>query len=249
MEEISYIVAILTGAFYLIASQRLLRLSWRTGQRPELWLGITFAGTGQWFVIYNLPYFFGLVELPTQIENWVEWTYALGVIPYLLFIRVVFRPKSSWAAALTGVAALFLLAGAGLAGLHGQFLNDVNSPAYVLEFIGYTIPCVWMSIESYLSHASAKKRVRMGLCSPIVANRFLLFAGFGSCQSVACLIDLLWAWGRGVAGADSAYLVGLLAATECTSIVFLWLAFFPPRFYRRWIDNLSELDAAEKDLS
>ena len=72
----------------------------------------------------------------------------------------------------------------------------------------------------------------------------LLFAGFSFCQSIACLVDLLWAWGRGVAGADSAYLVGLLAATESTSIVFLWLAFFPPRFYRRWIDSLAELDGA-----
>jgi len=249
MEEVSYIVAILTGAFYLVASQRLLRLSWRTGQRPELWLGIMFAGTGQWFVIYNLPYFFGLVELPTQVENWVEWVYAISVIPYLLFIRLVFRPKSSWATALTGVSTLFLLAGAGIAGLHGQFLNDVDEPAYLLEWIGYTIPCVWMYSESHLSHASAQKRVRMGLCSPIVANRYLLFAGFSFCQSIACLVDLLWAWGRGVAGADSAYLVGLLAATESTSIVFLWLAFFPPRFYRRWIDSLAELDVAEEGHS
>jgi len=247
MEELSYLVALLAGSFYLVASQRLLRLSWRTGERPELWLGICFAGTGQWFVIYNLPYFFGLAELPTRIENWVEWTYAIGVIPYLLFIRAVFRPKSSWATALTGVAALFLLAGAGLAGLHGRFLNDVDAPSYVLEWIGYTIPCVWMYVESHMSHASAQRRVHMGLCSPIVANRYLLFAGFSFCQSVACLIDFLWAWGRGVAGPDSAYLLGLLAATEFSSVVFLWLAFFPPRSYRRWIDRLTELDGAAKD--
>jgi len=247
MEQASYIGAIAAGAFYLIAGQRLLRLSWRTGERPELWLGLSFVATGQWYVVYNLPYFFGLAELPLRIENCVEWTYAIGVIPYLLFIRAVFRAKSSWAIALTGVATLFLLAGAGMAGLRGHFYSDIDDPAYLLEWVGYTIPCIWMLAEGFTSHASAQRRVRMGLCSPLVANRYLLFAGFGVCQVAACLADMLWAAGKGVEGPHSAYLIGLLSAPEGASVALLWLVFFPPRFYRRWIDSLAELGATAKD--
>jgi len=247
MEELSYIVSVLTGSFYLVAGLRLLRLSLQTGERPELWLGLYFAATGQWFVVFNLPYFFGLVELPTGIENWVEWIYALGVIPYLLFIRAVFRARSKWATALSGVSALFLLAGAGYAGLRGYFTSDIDDPAYGIEWIGYTVPCVWMYVESHLSHASARKRVRLGLCSPIVANRYLLFAGFGLCQVAACLADLVWACAHGVDGPHSAYLMGLISTSESASVAFLWLAFLPPRAYRRWIDELAERGATAKD--
>ncbi len=40
MEESAYITSILAGAFYLIAGLRLIRLSRRNGERPELLLGL-----------------------------------------------------------------------------------------------------------------------------------------------------------------------------------------------------------------
>jgi hypothetical protein len=236
MQEISIVTAILTGFFYLIASYRLLRLNWQTGERPEFWLGIYFAATGQWFLIFNAPFFFGLESLPPRIEYGIESIYAASVIPYLLFIRSTFRPRSPWATALVGVSTLCLLAGAGAAGLRGYFSNRIDDPAFLLQWVSYTIPSLWMSAEGLVSHAAAKKRVRMELCIPIVANRYLLFAGFGFCQVVACLAELLWAQINSTTGLYFSSAIGLMSGAEFASVGFLWLAFFPPLFYRRWID-------------
>ena len=235
MEAATYIISIGAGVFYLNAGYRLLQLSRRTGERPEFWLGIYFAASGQWYVIYNAPFFLGMEALPPLIENLIEWTYAVSVVPYLLFTRCTFRPRAPWATALVAVATLVLIAGATSSSLGDGFYGGVNSPSYLMEWIGYTVPPVWICFEGLISHATARKRVRMELCDPIVANRYLLFAGFGICQIAACAADLFWTYERTEAGSSYAFSVGLLGGIEIGSVGALWLAFFPPRFYRRWI--------------
>jgi len=247
MAEIAYIISCIAGCFYLIACYRLLRLSKRSGERPEFWLGLYFGGAGQWYLLYSAPYFFGLEALPPLTEQGVEWIYALSVIPYLLFIRSTFRPGCGWATAVTVVSTLLLIGGASAASLGGDFSNSIDDPAYLIEWIGYTIPAVWLCCEGIRSHSTARKRVRLGLCEPIVANRYLLFAYFGACQVAACGADLLWALGNSRGGASSAFETGLLSATEIASVAALWLAFFPPLAYRRWIEHRAESLSARAD--
>jgi len=237
MEKSAYLISAAAGAFYLIASYRLLRLSGKTGERPELMLGLYFAFTSQWYLLYNAPYFLGIEALPPLVEHAVEWVYAVGVIPYLLFIRSVFRPDSAPAAAVVMVCSLLLFAGALGSSLGGGFSNSLSDPAWVTEWIGYTVPCFWMCCEGSISHATARKRVRIGLCDPIVANRYLLFACFGLCQIAACVADLIWAYGNTTTEPASSFATGLLGATEIASVATLWLAFFPPLVYRRWIEG------------
>ncbi len=245
MEAITYIISVGAGAFYLLASHRLLRLSRQTRERPELWLGIYFAATGQWYLIYNTPYFFGYEELPSLIDQGIEWIYAIGVAAYLLFVRRTFRPQSGWALALVILAVFCSLSGATAASLQGSFSNTIDDPAYRIEWVGYTIPSIWMCSEGFGAHGAAQKRVLLDLCDPIVANRYLLFGGFGLCQIVSSLADLFWAYTNST-DASSAWLAnGLLSATEIASVAILWLAFFPPLAYRRWIDARTALRSAE----
>jgi hypothetical protein len=237
MEQIAYLISIAAGIFYLIAGYRLLRLSGRTGERPELLLGIYFAFTGPWYVLYNAPYLLGMEALPPLIGSGIEWIYVVGVVPYLLFIRSAFRPGSVWATAVVIGCTLFLFTGAVIASLAGDFTISLDDPAFLIEWIGYTVPCIWMCCEGALSNAAARKRVRIGLCDPIVANRYLLFACFGFCQTAACASELSWAYGNSTGGAAASISEGLLGVTEIASIAVLWLAFFPPLVYRRWIDG------------
>jgi len=235
MEETAYIISMTAGAFYLIAACRLFQLSRKTGEQPELLLGIYFASTGQWYLLYNAPYLFGLEGLPRLLEQGVEWVYVVGVIPYLLFIRSVFRPGTTWATALVTLATLCLLAGAFISSIGGGISNSIDDPGYLIEWIGYTIPCLWMCREGFASHAAARKRFRMGLCDAIVANRYLLFGWFGVCQTAACAADLLWAHGISTGAASTPLANGLLSGSEIASVAALWLAFFPPSLYRNWI--------------
>jgi hypothetical protein len=86
-----------------------------------------------------------------------------------------------------------------------------------------------------LSRRGARKRVRLGLCEPIVANRYLLLALFGGFQCLACLADLLFAADISGNQAVSLFSDALLGGSEIASVAVLWLAFFPPPFYSDWI--------------
>ncbi len=241
MEQSAYLISIAAGIFYLIAGYRLLRLSGRTGERPELQLGIYFAFNGQWYVLYNAPYFLGLEALPPLIGSGIEWIYVVGVVPYLLFIRSAFRPGSVWATTVVIGCTLCLFTGATASTLAGGASITLDDPAFLIEWIGYTVPCIWICCEGALSNAAARKRVRIGLCDPIVANRYLLFACFGFCQTAACAAELNWAYENSTGGASYWISEGLLGATEIASVAVLWLAFFPPLVYRRWIDGRAAL--------
>ena len=244
MEENAYITSIIAGAFYLIASLRLLRLNQRTRERPELLLGLYFGFSGAYYITFNLPSLGGF-EHWAIAANWMtEWIYVLGVFPYLFFIRCVFRQEDGWAAALAGICSLLLLAGTAMGTLDERVVYSLKNPWFLVQWVGYTTPCVWMCCEALLSRHGARKRVRIGLCSPIVANRYLLLALFGCFQTLACFADLLFAADIDDSQAASLLSGVLLGGTEFASVGVLWLAFFPPRFYSGWIAQRAEIHSA-----
>lgn len=240
MEYGSDLISIFTGLFYLLASHRLIGLSFRTRRHPELWLGCFFAASGLWYVVYNVPYLFGLDELPALVGASVEWIYALGAIGYLLFIRIVFRPDAAWAAALVFIGVALLLIGVTGASLISHYSISLESPWFLMEWIGYTIPSFWMCAEGFRAHVLARRRARIGLCPAIVANRYLLFAAFALLQILGSFAELLWASQLGTSSALEALVFHLLTGAEIASVAMLWLAVFPPTRYREWIARRAE---------
>jgi hypothetical protein len=235
MEENAYIAAIIASVFYLVASVRLLRLHRRTRQQPELLLGLYFALSGVYYLSYNLPSLLRFGDWPPQIDLAIEWSYILGVFPYLLFIRLVFRSKDTWAGWLVGICSVSLLAGTLMMTVEGVVEYSLDSPWFIMQWAGYTAPCFWLGWEALLYRRSAQKRARIGLCSPVVANRYLLLGLFGCFQVLACLADLAFA--NEVSANQTISLVtdALLGGAEIASVALLWLAFFPPVFYSNWI--------------
>jgi hypothetical protein len=103
--------------------------------------------------------------------------------------------------------------------------------------VGYTVPFVWIAAEANRAHVAAKKRMRLGLCKPMLANRYWLWVLFGVLEcanSIAILflyrevaITQVWpAWGD--------YLAGGL---ETAATGMLWLVFFAPAFYQRRVER------------
>jgi hypothetical protein len=231
MEENAYITSIIAGAIFLIASVRLLRLNRRTGERPELLLGLYFGLSGVYYLGYNAPNLLGLDSWPPAISLTIEWFYTLGVLPYLFFIRAVFRPNQVWAGALLGFCSTFLLVGTLVAG--ASF--SLDDPWFLVQWVGYTTPGVWLCCEALLSRRGAQKRARIGICPPIVANRYLLLALFGGFQFLACVADLSYAADITSGQTVSLFSDALVGGSEIASVAILWLAFFPPSFYSNWI--------------
>jgi len=235
MEYNAYITAIFASAFYLLASFRLIRLTLRTRKQPELYLGLYFALSGFYYIGVNLPDITGLGPWSTAGGVALEWVYVSGVVPYLLFIRSAFRPDSFWADVAVGVCSVFLLVGTIGGTRNGPVEYSLENPWFLAQWVGYTAPCVWIVGEAMGLWRSANKRARIGLCPPIVANRYLLLTLFGCFQVLACAADLCWANDIDASETVSTASDLLLGVAEIASVGVLWLAFFPPAFYIEWI--------------
>ncbi len=236
MEESAYITALIASGFYLVASLRLIRLSRRTRERPELLLGLYFGFSGLYYLGNNFPSLIGFEAWPPRISLAIDWIYSIGVLPYLLFIRRVFRPNDGWARIAVRICSAILLLGTAMGALvNGRVEFTFDNPWFLVQWLGYTAPCGWVGCEAMLCWQSARKRARIGLCPPVVANRYLLLALFGGFQVLACLADLYVAHDLGSNQTIAMITDAMLGGAEIASVAVLWLAFFPPPFYADWI--------------
>jgi hypothetical protein len=242
METNIYIFSLIAALIYLAVGIRLFALSRRTRGRPEYLLALTYLCTGVSYYLYEFPSMFELDQ--AWILILARIIYSVGMVPLLLFTRDVFRSDSRWANPLVWAIALSLFSGVSFSTLNGDIEGlIVNSLWFWCDWIGYTAPYIWISAEALIAYRSAQKRLRLGLCEPDVVNRFLLWALFGFFAAVAgiALIPLylefastqVWPdWGDYVSG-----------GFEAISTAVLWFAFFPPAFYRRWINRAAATPA------
>ena len=118
MEEGAYAAQLFAAILFLIAGGRLIRLSLRTHEAPERLLGLYFSLTGISYVGWVLPVIAPL-ESWAGASDFTAWiVYSVGVVPYLIFSRIVFRPHALWANAIViGCVSALALSAATLAWL------------------------------------------------------------------------------------------------------------------------------------
>jgi len=235
MELNAFVTPTAVSAFYMIAGARFMRLYRRTRMQPELWLGVYFSLTGIYYLGFEFPSLVGLDPWPPAIGIAFEWMYVLGVFAYLLFIRSAFRAKSFWANVVVGICSVLLLVSTVIGAREGPLEYSLDNPFFLGQWVGYTIPCAWICWEAAQLWRGAKRRARIGLCPPVVANRYLLLILFGCFQLLACSADLAWAIDIEASQTVSTASDLLLVFAEIASVSVLWLAFFPPLFYTDWI--------------
>jgi hypothetical protein len=230
-------------AFFVVAlvvGVRLVGLAARTRQLPELLMGVGVLGIG--------PVGFGgivaaMAVAPSSpgaaraLGAAATLAVATGVAAKYVFNWRIYRPTSPVAAAacvagIAGVALAVALEGAatGFSPLSWQ-----GAGWHVLRS-GVQVGCLlWGASEALVYWRKMRRRVRLGLADPMLANRFLLWgigagaAGLGSAIGVVAQLatgqpPLAQTWVT-----MSSSLHGLVSASA------LWLAFVPPLAYRRWI--------------
>jgi hypothetical protein len=103
-----------------------------------------------------------------------------------------------------------------------------------------------MMYEALGQFSKSRQRRRLGLCDPLVSNRYLLW---GLASAVWVMVQLVVvaqdiAFERtGVWGTSFDIQVGAL---ELAAIAMVWATFFPPGFYRRWINGNALVTKAEE---
>jgi hypothetical protein len=225
----------------LVVGVRLLLLWRRTRQLPELLIGIGVLGIG--------PVGFGVAvagrlideskpDLATAMVAIGALAVAIGAGAKFTFNWRVYHPESRAVRLIPMVAAPVLLAVWLTELATGRFAHlDPTSPVTLIR-TSLQIACLlWGSGEALRYWTLMRRRVRLGLGDPVVANRFLLWgigagaAGIGSFIGIAAQLVTGATAGEASWVMVSSSLHGLVAA------VALWLAFVPPAFYRRYIES------------
>jgi len=236
MLESGYFGQLIAGIFYLIVGMALLRLSRRTGEKPERRLGYYFLFTGIDYFSYSVAYCFQLEALYATASFVARCAYAIAVVHLVIFIRDVFRPGETWATWLAAICALGLFAPIIASALKGAWEGvEITDPWFWPDFVGYSSALIWLTYEAFRAHAGAQKRLRIGLCDRAVVNRYFLFGCFGLFQIFACASIIIVALDTLADNAVSGWSDSLLSATELASIAALWLTFFPPAAYLSWV--------------
>jgi len=240
LEGNAYLGELCAGVIYLLAGARLVLLGLRTGEAPERHLGASFAMIGLSGILYCVPDFeiFRGDSIPVYFAARVA--FLPGTVLIAAFTARVFRPGERWARGFVlGLAALVV------AGVVGSVLNgdwegfSLDNGWFWFEWTGYTLPFGWAAVEAFYQYRQARRRVRLGLCEPSVCNRMFLWSLFGGIQFLSCLVVL----GQYAAFERENVFTStwdvLYSCASLSALVVMWIAFFPPSAYLRWINGAS----------
>ncbi|HEY5656917.1 MAG TPA: hypothetical protein VIY27_03930 [Myxococcota bacterium] len=235
LQSLTYILVIVVN---LAVGWRLFQQGRRQGKTPELLLGASLTLDGIEWLFWVLA-----MQSPaagTPLADVFGIACRVGVaghnICLLAFTRLVFRPQSR--AALAGVLLVStvlvasLLVGIGL----GDRLGYRSDRVWIwLEVGAQQVAYAWTCAESMLHYTRTRRRVQLGLCDPVVANRFLLWGVYGG-ATLLCALAYLTSIGVAThAGEYPFFLDVLMIVPTVFAALALWLAFFPSRAYRSWL--------------
>ena len=242
LQVVALIASFFTMVVGAVVGVRVLLLSRRTGQVPELLLGgslLLYAAIGQPVMIASRPLGAALgYEARVAALCLSLLAIASSLVCLYLFTRAVFRPASRPA-----LAAVWL--GGGLAAVASVLIvtsipltpgdyEPATRLGLALLSVDFCVAMAWTATESLLYHRQMKRRLAVGLADPVVANRFLLWGtgcGVTSLVPVAMIACV-------AAGLDVVMhpLPLLLMSVAGVVISACWsLTFFPPARYVRWL--------------
>lgn len=232
----------LVSALLAALGIRLLRSSRRTGERPELWLGLAFLCAGASVLLIPLAAREGL---PTATARTLAFTaqggMSVAIACLVRFTWVVFRPAAAAARWLAPALIVMNLAAGGAVLASGMPVPVGRVGLCVL--LARCAALLWLFLESAGYARRMRRRVRLGLADPIVANRFTLWAIWTG--ALACIP--LFVLGLRLLGLLEAPVPGqplpaalravfaMLGTGGAVAVTACWLAFFPTASYRRWI--------------
>jgi hypothetical protein len=247
--ESAYFLALFSGFFYLAAAFPLFRLSARSGESPERVLGIAFLLIGISYLFYELPFALENEALFVPFSVAGRVIYAASVVAVALFTKQVFHRNRRWANWLLGSTVVLLVVGFAVSAWNGDWegLLPLSNPGFWAEWLGQMIPCVWVACAGLSEYAKAQRRLSVGLTDALVCNRFLLFGCFGILQmgSVGVLIPMYI--GYEITGIFSTWSDRVLGSFELLTVATIWIAFFPPAVYRRWMGGSALAETGGED--
>jgi hypothetical protein len=217
----------------------LLRVSRRTHGLPEMWWGIGYLCGG--VAALSRGVFSGILGAREEHHVWLVLggaLAALGVTAVAQGIRRIFRPEAGWALALQVLVLVFAAAGVA---------RKLTEPAASMELglgqrladLSTLLAYSWGGLESYVYHRRMRRRLAIGLADPVITDQFRLWALTFLCMVATIAVSVIVAVGLGVRIVQVPVLFATLQLILLAGVVGTWIAFFPPQFYRRWVESRS----------
>jgi hypothetical protein len=241
MEDAAYYISdgVITLAFLCVAA-RLLHRSLRTRAIPERLLGASFLLWGLSYPIYDIPQALGVEELVfAPFANASRICWQVGSAAMALFVKKTFRDGDARATWVVGaVVALLVFGGMGSVWV-GDYGGDypLSNPWWWMEWLGSIIPMIWISMEASVYYAKIRQHRWLGEGDALLCNRMGLW----------CIVGVSWVVVECVSAAQYViyeltlrWLISLsfsLAVLELSGVAMVWLVFYPPAAYRRWINR------------
>jgi hypothetical protein len=221
-----------------VVGARLLWLAHRTRHAPELAMGVAFVSSGA--IGFTLTVVADLIHrrhgdpgLVGRLGHLAMIFFFVGYFGLAVGSWRIFRPRETWPRNVV-VAIGAILAASAFVMLLGRDLA-VGSRSEIASWVGIgtgSVVFAWAGCESIRLHRTMRKRLRLGLVEPAVVDRVRLWA-----------VGMLSAWlmtahalaFRAIA-ATNLMPDGHRVVSSCFGMiaaVAIWLAFFPPAFYRR----------------
>lgn len=170
------------------------------------------------------------------IQAGARMLYMIGSAFLLVAFWRIYHATRAWARALAlaGSAALLAIGVAwALGGVHGK-VSGPDLRGFVLHS-GRGAVYVWGVASGFWYWLQLRRRLRLGLADPVITQQVLLWAiASGSAVGISATI-LVYQHGLGISPLDTMAGTAWLAAFGLATGVTLYLAFFPPGFYRRWV--------------
>jgi hypothetical protein len=229
----------------LIVGSRVLALWVRTRKLPELLLAVAMLFVG--FLAYAVGTAGKLLVEGTVAQRELFTFLGLGIecaghVALVAFAWRVFHPRQVWAGAVAGaIVALIWVTFAGEV-VSGQFLrySDLEPMQGAWLPAGLTArgaAPAWMALECFRFHKKLRLRLSVGLAHPLVVNRVLLWGLAIGASALGFVTSVLHRLAYGTGLRAHVWALSLVSILATGSAVCLWLAFFPPARYRRWVER------------
>ncbi len=241
MEQNAYIMEAISGVIYLVLGLRLCWRSVRSGEWSEQIFGLALLIWATGYALYDIPYAFTKPGelIPPFFSYTSALAFNLGNLTLAVYAKDVFRKRENWAGWLVVALACCALLGATGSAWVGDWeqVDPLRNPGYWPQTLANVAPAFWIGCDGLTHFFAARKRVALGLVDPWPHNQMLLFGLVGSMWSVLEILVVVQVFVYVNLGAWSLPLGIANGLLELLPMGLLWLVFFPPAAYRRWIEG------------
>lgn len=237
-------VAVLVGlaclTVWLVVAGRLAWVGARTRLAPEIAMAAYFGLLALSFIL-GIPAALlregGELAQAVRVSSASLFCFALAAFSLALGTWRTFRADAWWPGAVCGLLLVEMLAAWWMTISTGRFVSLATATPSNLWFaLGRISIYAWAFGDAFGAYRRLRKRVSLGLADPLVAHRILLWGvaalGMGLSAAVITIRSQVFGLGEQTELTAGAFL-GLSFSLGGT--LSIWLAFFPPGFYRRRI--------------